>query len=316
MENLTDFFASLNQWHWFGLALILLILEVVLGTSFFLLWVAVSAVTIGIAMIFKPELAWEYQFLIFAIEAASCLTYWYIYNKNKTLVSEQPNLNRRNEQFVGRVVTLGEPLINGRGRIQIDDSYWRVEGPDLPIGAAVKIIGVDGVVLRIEKVQSIKEHNMTVTIGSKVESFSALSNKGTINLSDYAGKYTVIYFYPKDNTPGCTTEAIDFKMLYSQFQAANAEIIGISRDSVESHTKFECQYELPFPLISDEDSKICEQFGVITNNMLLKGTPLGITRSTFLISPEGVLLQEWRNVKVADHAQAVLASIKAKISIA
>jgi membrane protein implicated in regulation of membrane protease activity len=153
MENLTDFLATLNQWHWFGLGLILVILEVLLGTSFFLLWVAVSAVTIGIVLLIVPQLPWEYQFLIFAIEAASCLLYWYKHNKNKSYISEQPNLNRRNEQFVGRVVTLGEPLVNGRGRIQIDDSYWRVEGPDLPVGTAVRIIGVDGVVLRIEKVQ-------------------------------------------------------------------------------------------------------------------------------------------------------------------
>lgn len=151
---------------------------------------------------------------------------------------------------------------------------------------------------------------MTVTVGSKVANFSGVSNKGEFNLNDYAGKYVVIYFYPKDNTPGCTTEAIGFRVLYSQFQAANAEVIGISRDSVESHTKFECKYELPFPLVSDSDSKICKQFGVIKQNSILKGTPLGITRSTFLISPEGILLQEWRSVKVADHAQEVLASIQ------
>jgi len=151
---------------------------------------------------------------------------------------------------------------------------------------------------------------MTVAVGSKVEDFSAISNKGIINLRDYSGKYVVIYFYPKDNTPGCTTEAIGFRVLYPRFQSANAEIIGISRDSVESHTKFECKYELPFPLISDSDSKICEQFGVIKQNFILQGTPLVITRSTFLISPEGILLQEWRSVKVADHAQEVLSSIE------
>lgn len=151
MENLTNFFDSINQWHWFGFALVLVILEVTLGTSFFLLWVAVSAVTIGIILMVMPQLAWEYQFLIFAVGAVFCLVYWRMHSKNKLGLSDQPNLNRRNEQFVGRIVTLGEPLVNGRGRIQIDDSYWRVEGPDLPIGTAVKIVGVDGVVLRIEK---------------------------------------------------------------------------------------------------------------------------------------------------------------------
>lgn len=123
MENLTDFFATLNQWHWFGFALILVILEVGLGTSFFLLWIAASAFTIGIVLFIMPGLLWEYQFLIFAIESASCLLYWRAHIKNKMFISDQPNLNRRNEQFVGRVVTLGEALINGRGRIQIDDSY-------------------------------------------------------------------------------------------------------------------------------------------------------------------------------------------------
>jgi peroxiredoxin Q/BCP len=151
---------------------------------------------------------------------------------------------------------------------------------------------------------------MTVAVGSKVADFSANSNKGPIALSKYSGKYVIIYFYPKDNTPGCTTEAIDFRVLYPQFQALNAEIIGVSRDSLESHTKFECKHELPFPLISDIDSKLCKQFDVVKKNSILKGTPLGITRSTFLINPEGILLKEWRGVKVADHAQEVLASIK------
>ena len=151
MEHITDFFANLTEWYWFGFALILVILEVLLGTSFFLLWLGISAATIGVILLLVPSLSWELQFLIFACEAVACLVYWKLYYKNNQSVSDQPNLNRRNEQFVGRVVTLGEPLVNGRGRIQIDDSYWRVEGPDLPVGTAVKIVGVDGVVLKIEK---------------------------------------------------------------------------------------------------------------------------------------------------------------------
>ncbi len=151
MGYLTDIFAELTAWHWFGSALILVILEVLLGTSFFLLWVAVSAVIVGVILLMVPVLIWEYQFLIFAGTAVICLIYWRAHFKNNHSTSDQPNLNRRNEQYVGRVVTLGEPLVNGRGRIQIDDSYWRVEGPDLPVGTAVKIVGVDGVVLRIEK---------------------------------------------------------------------------------------------------------------------------------------------------------------------
>lgn len=159
-----------------------------------------------------------------------------------------------------------------------------------------------------------REQSMSVEVGKKIPDFSALSNKEAINSKDYHGKYLVLYFYPKDNTSGCTVEAVGFKDLYSKFKAVNAEIIGVSRDSIESHVKFECKHQLPFPLISDSDSKICNIFGVLKSTPLIKSTPLGLIRSTFLIGPNGTLLQEWRSVKVADHAQQVLMAINQNIN--
>lgn len=151
---------------------------------------------------------------------------------------------------------------------------------------------------------------MTINIGDKVPNFTASSNKGTISLQDYSGKYVVLYFYPKDNTPGCTVEANDFKTLYTKFQAKNAQIIGVSRDTLNSHNKFECKYELPFPLLADTDSKVCDLFGVINTKSIFGKTALGLVRSTFLIDPNGKLVQEWRKVKVANHAEEVLAALK------
>lgn len=151
MESLNDLFAGINQWHWFGLAVILAILDVTLGASFFLIWIGVSAAIIGVVVFVFPSLTWEYQFLLFGALALTCLLYWHTHLKHRTNVSDQPNLNRRNEQFVGRTITLTEPIINGRGRIHIDDSFWRIEGPDLPEGTLVKVVGVDGVVLKVAK---------------------------------------------------------------------------------------------------------------------------------------------------------------------
>lgn len=150
---------------------------------------------------------------------------------------------------------------------------------------------------------------MSININDKVPNFTAASNKGPFNLNDYLGKYVVLYFYPKDNTPGCTIETNDFKALYPQFKERNAAIIGISRDSLASHSKFECKYELPFPLLADIDSKVCDLFGVINNKSIFGKTALGLVRSTFLIDPTGKLVKEWRNVKVANHAQEVLSEL-------
>lgn len=150
---------------------------------------------------------------------------------------------------------------------------------------------------------------MNINIGDKVPNFTASSNQGEISLNSYLGKHVILYFYPKDNPPGCTVEANDFKALYPKFKEKNAEIIGVSRDSLASHNKFECKYDLPFPLLADTDSKICDLFEIINNKSIFGKTALGLVRSTFLIDPTGKLIKEWRKVKVANHAQEVLEAL-------
>lgn len=126
-----------------------------------------------------------------------------------------------------------------------------------------------------------------------------------------ARKPLVIYFYPKDNTPGCTNESIAFRDLYAEFTTAGAEIVGISRDSLKSHENFKSKFSLPFELLSDSEETVCRQFDVIkTKNMYGKQVQ-GIERSTFLIGADGEILREWRGVKVAGHAEEVLAQIQA-----
>ena len=135
---------------------------------------------------------------------------------------------------------------------------------------------------------------------------------GTLSLDDLRGRWVVVYFYPKDNTPGCTNEAGDFRDLYRTFKRRGAEVIGVSRDSVKSHANFAAKHELPFPLVSDPDEAWCKAFDVIHEKKLYGKTHMGVVRSTFLIDPTGKLQHEWRKVKVAGHAQAVLDEIPTK----
>lgn len=130
-----------------------------------------------------------------------------------------------------------------------------------------------------------------------------------IKLSDFKGKWLVVYFYPRDNTPGCTTEAKDFRDLHANFQQRNAQIIGVSRDSVKSHHGFASKHELPFPLVSDPDETWCKAFGVIHEKKLYGKIGLGVVRSTFVIDPDGKIAGIWRKVRVKGHAQTVLDSI-------
>ena len=132
-----------------------------------------------------------------------------------------------------------------------------------------------------------------------------------IALSDYKGKPLVLYFYPKDNTPGCTQEGIDFRDAYKDFKKAGAEILGVSRDSVRSHENFIEKYKFPFPLLSDGDEKLCKALDVIKEKSLYGRKYLGVDRSTFLFDKAGTLKQEWRGVKVKGHAEEVLAAVKA-----
>lgn len=128
----------------------------------------------------------------------------------------------------------------------------------------------------------------------------------TFKLSAMRGKLLVIYFYPKDNTAGCTTESQQFRDLYLDFQKMNCEIVGISRDSIRSHEKFKARFTLPFALLSDESETVCEQFGVIKEKNLYGKKVRGIERSTFVLDSSGVLRREWRAVKADGHAIEIL----------
>ncbi|MBB4732946.1 peroxiredoxin [Xanthomonas arboricola] len=139
----------------------------------------------------------------------------------------------------------------------------------------------------------------------------SLSGGTQTTLRGYAGKWVVLYFYPKDSTPGCTTEGLDFNALLPQFTQAGAVVLGVSRDSVKSHDNFCAKQGFTFPLVSDGDEALCRAFDVIKEKNMYGKQVLGIERSTFLLSPEGVVVQAWRKIKVAGHADAVLAALKA-----
>jgi peroxiredoxin Q/BCP len=132
----------------------------------------------------------------------------------------------------------------------------------------------------------------------------------TFRLKDARGKPLVLYFYPKDNTPGCTDEGMQFRDLYPQFQELDCAIYGISRDSLKSHESFKAKMSFPFELLSDPDERVCEMFGVMKMKNMYGKQVRGIERSTFVIDSNGYLRKEWRGVKVPEHAQAVLDAVK------
>ena len=140
---------------------------------------------------------------------------------------------------------------------------------------------------------------------------AAATGDQTIELKDLRGQNVVIYFYPKDATPGCTTEGQDFRDLHSKFRRAKTVILGVSRDSLASHEKFKAKQQFPFDLLSDPDEKLCDKFDVIKEKTLYGRKFMGIERSTFLIDSDGKLRQEWRKVKVKGHAAEVLDAAKA-----
>ncbi len=145
------------------------------------------------------------------------------------------------------------------------------------------------------------------------DDFSAVMTGGApFQLAGRPAKYTVLYFYPKDNTPGCTTESIAFRELHEQFSALGTEIYGISRDSLRSHDGFKSKLGLTFELISDPDEAVCLQFGVMKMKNMYGKQVRGVERSTFVIDADGRLVKEWRGVKVPNHAEEVLAFIKSQ----
>jgi thioredoxin-dependent peroxiredoxin len=152
----------------------------------------------------------------------------------------------------------------------------------------------------------------SIMLNQTVTDFELPATSGkTFKLSNYQGKALVIYFYPKDNTPGCTTQGMQFRDNYAEFQAENTEIVGISRDSLKSHENFKAKFTFPFELLADTEELACGIFGVMKMKNMYGKQVRGVERSTFVIDKNGVLLNEWRGVKVDGHALEVLNFIKA-----
>ncbi len=151
----------------------------------------------------------------------------------------------------------------------------------------------------------------TNMLNKPVTDFELPATSGkTFKLSDYLGKKLVIYFYPKDSTPGCTTQGMQFRDFYSEFKAANTEIVGVSRDSLKSHENFKAKFSFPFELLADTEELACGIFAVMKMKNMYGKQVRGVERSTFVIDENGILVQEWRGVKVDGHVQQVLDFIK------
>jgi peroxiredoxin Q/BCP len=150
-----------------------------------------------------------------------------------------------------------------------------------------------------------------VNIGEKVANFSlpATGDK-TLTLEDFKGKNLIIYFYPKDSTPGCTLEGQNFRDLYKDFQKSGTDILGVSRDNLKAHENFKAKQQFPFDLLSDADETLCKQFDVIHEKNMYGRKVMGIVRSTFLIDGSGILRNEWRKVRVKGHVEEVLEAVR------
>ena len=152
---------------------------------------------------------------------------------------------------------------------------------------------------------------MAIVVNKPLPEFEAIAT-GDVKVTNtsHLGQALVLYFYPKDNTPGCTTEAMQFRDKYKDFVKAGAVVFGVSRDNMASHDSFKTKLELPFELIADTEEKMCHMFGVVKNKIMYGKKVKGIERSTFLIDPQGVLRAEWRGIKVAGHVDEVLKAVK------
>ena len=152
---------------------------------------------------------------------------------------------------------------------------------------------------------------MTPVLNKALPEFEALATSGVrFTPQAFAGRAVVLYFYPKDHTPGCTTEAMQFRDMHTDFVKAGAVVFGVSRDNMASHEKFRQNLELPYELIADTEEKLCHMFGVVKNKIMYGKKVKGIERSTFLIDASGVLRAEWRGIKVAGHVEEVLSAVK------
>jgi thioredoxin-dependent peroxiredoxin len=151
----------------------------------------------------------------------------------------------------------------------------------------------------------------TMTTPSMLPDLDVQTTAGQLRLGSLRGKNVVLYFYPKDDTPGCTTEGCDIRDHYSEFQQLNTVALGVSRDDLDSHGKFKAKYNFPFELVSDPDEKLCKAFGVIGEKQNYGKTYMGIIRSTFVFDKDGKLRKEWRNVSVPGHIDQILGELKA-----
>ena len=149
-----------------------------------------------------------------------------------------------------------------------------------------------------------------IKLNVKIPNFVASATNGELSLKSYLGKVLVLYFYPRDNTSGCTVESQDFDANYGKFKAANAEVIGVSRDTMKSHHKFIEKYGFSFPLIADPEEELCNKFNVMRDKNMYGKKVRGIERSTFIIDTDGILRREWRKVKIPGHVEEVLADVK------
>ncbi len=160
--------------------------------------------------------------------------------------------------------------------------------------------------------QAKGSHQMAVILNKAIPEFESKATGGlAVTNASHQGRMLVLFFYPKDNTPGCTTEAMQFRDKYKDFVKAGAEVFGVSRDNMKSHDEFKAKLELPFELIADTEEKMCHGFGVVKNKIMYGKKVKGIERSTFLIGPDGVLRQEWRGLKVPGHVEEVIKAVKA-----
>ena len=153
---------------------------------------------------------------------------------------------------------------------------------------------------------------MAIVVNKPLPEFEAVATGGLkVTNTSHVGNAVVLYFYPKDNTPGCTTEAMQFRDKHKEFVKAGAIVFGVSRDNMKSHEDFKTKLELPFELVADTEEKMCHMFGVVKNKIMYGKKVKGIERSTFLVDANGILAQEWRGLKVPGHVDEVLKSVKA-----
>ncbi len=145
------YLSQLVFWHWFALALVLGILDVTFGANFFFVWCGASAALVGLLKLLIPVMTWEYQLLIFGIGVMASLIFWRSYLRNHPRVSDKPNLNQRSAQYIGRTFALEEAIVNGRGKVRVADTLWLVAGEDMPAGTTVRVVAVDGTILKVER---------------------------------------------------------------------------------------------------------------------------------------------------------------------